>query len=1346
MLHTNSRGEEGIFYKVPGRMGVYTLKKDVGDGVKDLSDCSEDSSEAQSDSQSSEQSNSSSSSASTSSHSGGINQDPRRSRWRRKVASRLSQPSSPPSGCPSPSIPAGKVISPSQKHSKKALKQALKQQQQRKRQQRRPGMPVPSSQHILLKTVKTASTIAPEKSTQSHTWEAKQRDGQSSNAQITASNTSLSARANNSLQGLGKKALQRSDRLQARHIKRTKCAEIDVETPESILVNTNLRALINKHTFSLLPGDCQQRLLLLLPEVDRAIAPDGLMKLNNSALNNEFFTSASQSWKERLSEGEFTPEMQLRIRQEIEKEKRVELWKERFYESYYGENSGLSLEDYGELMEETNEDNIKAQTSLSVEESKPDPCPAAQPVISEEKIPADKDVKEHQPVKSEEEKVIDTTAESSKVTDTIQHPIGSSVEVNVKVIVVSVKTTQMATEGNTDVSVEENIDTTKETTSALALEEPELDSQVSVTPSIPKSPVIVQTPRAVMSKEGLPQDPSKVKSPEKVELGSSLVVKRKLDVGGSNDLHSPEKCPRMMEQWQSPQSFRALCRPSAEPADRSQEQKVPPLKIPVSWLSQKPFLTSRVSPRPGFPATVISPSRTGARTLADIKAKAQLARAQRAAAAAAAAASATSIGSCVPGPGPGGGGAGPGGGQRNPADGIRETGPWDRVLDMGSTGRGRGERGAPPTLSDTQSHREAKNALQTSTHSPARAQLLQKPSLQPRILGNAVGPTSSVISSHFLPAVGPNSTSSMCIKMQNPSPAPGPPETNKGCAGPVTGERPLFTTNTETSLAQNIKGPPAGSTNDSRQRISAIKLNVPSLEAQTTPRMPPVSLREAMSQSNTANVVCTVKPQAAETLSPNQIAGPSITQKCATSGPFTRTGSSIPANNPLVTQLLQGKNVPMEQILPRPLTKVEIKSFPLGSTEKERPPSTLAAPSGMDVRGREDVEKQSNMAAQQLEKFLSQNRQLPSSQRIWQLFSGRDWNSSQIQGQEGFSSVNSEQSLQSLIRRVQEKSMTVSNPSQEGSNRENISTSQRLMFGFVGRRSSKPAMSGHYLLNLSTYGRVPESFRRSHAVSPESSVCLNDTNEEFVDEETESVTESEEEDDAECEENSEEGDSFTVEVEPVSRNSSTSSHQASIRTAKTDAPLFDLKETVQVLTRGNIYDEPNLARDFIQAAQAKMVNVLGVRLKNNASELYKMHTAPPGSQPYPPELLQTSRTYGNPASLIGSSYGGTINISTSPDGTHGSTIPGSGHLGSTNSNNVVSFSVTVTTIPSGVNSGGHEQPVSVQAFTEDSGLETAPNKCYCRLKAMIMCKGCGAFCHDDCIGPSKLCVSCLVVR
>lgn len=103
---------------------------------------------------------------------------------------------------------------------------------------------------------------------------------------------------------------------------------------------------------------------------------DGLLKVTSSALNNEFFTSAAQSWKERLAEGqcsrsrliitlniqrmchrgslhlyrnrlnvtlssvitgEFTPELQLRMRQEIEKEKKVELWKEAFFESYYGE-------------------------------------------------------------------------------------------------------------------------------------------------------------------------------------------------------------------------------------------------------------------------------------------------------------------------------------------------------------------------------------------------------------------------------------------------------------------------------------------------------------------------------------------------------------------------------------------------------------------------------------------------------------------------------------------------------------------------------------------------------------------------------------------------------------------------------------------------------------------------------------------------------------------------------------------------------------------------------------------------------------------------------------------------
>lgn len=35
------------------------------------------------------------------------------------------------------------------------------------------------------------------------------------------------------------------------------------------------------------------------------IGPDGMARLSSSALNNEFFTHASQSWKERLAEGEW---------------------------------------------------------------------------------------------------------------------------------------------------------------------------------------------------------------------------------------------------------------------------------------------------------------------------------------------------------------------------------------------------------------------------------------------------------------------------------------------------------------------------------------------------------------------------------------------------------------------------------------------------------------------------------------------------------------------------------------------------------------------------------------------------------------------------------------------------------------------------------------------------------------------------------------------------------------------------------------------------------------------------------------------------------------------------------
>ncbi|XP_072183782.1 putative Polycomb group protein ASXL3 isoform X2 [Excalfactoria chinensis] len=164
------------------------------------------------------------------------------------------------------------------------------------------------------------------------------------------------------------------------HLKWTKAEDIDIETPGSILVNTNLRALINKHTFASLPQHFQQYLLLLLPEVDRQMGSDGVLRLSSSALNNEFFAYAAQGWKQRLAEGEFTPEMQLRIRQEMEKEKKTEPWKEKFFERFYGEKLGMSR---GESLKLTTTQSNDEDDSNSLCGSSGTPGPSKQATFEE---------------------------------------------------------------------------------------------------------------------------------------------------------------------------------------------------------------------------------------------------------------------------------------------------------------------------------------------------------------------------------------------------------------------------------------------------------------------------------------------------------------------------------------------------------------------------------------------------------------------------------------------------------------------------------------------------------------------------------------------------------------------------------------------------------------------------------------------------------------------------------------------------------------------------------------------------------------------------------------------------
>jgi hypothetical protein len=55
-------------------------------------------------------------------------------------------------------------------------------------------------------------------------------------------------------------------------------------------------------------------------------------------------------------------------------------------------------------------------------------------------------------------------------------------------------------------------------------------------------------------------------------------------------------------------------------------------------------------------------------------------------------------------------------------------------------------------------------------------------------------------------------------------------------------------------------------------------------------------------------------------------------------------------------------------------------------------------------------------------------------------------------------------------------------------------------------------------------------------------------------------------------------------------------------------------------------------------------------------------------------------------------------------------------------------------------SHGNNRPPSSTVLTSQSRA----SGCACSLKALVECVQCGAFCHDDCVGPSRLCVECLV--
>lgn len=220
------------------------------------------------------------------------------------------------------------------------------------------------------------------------------------------------------------------------------------------------------------------------------------------------------------------------------------------------------MEEFSDMTAE--DDDIKGQTSPSVE-----------PTTAE---PERKELDERVTVKAEEDPESPLKSHPPEVTEAIPHP--ENTDTSTAANADSLKDSEEAEGDTPDSSAEKTTQTTNAACDESGGAEP--TSHTCVTPSEPKSPPPVQLPATPASAELLQQDSSGAetpeKSPEKVEAGVTGGAKRRLDVGDSSSA-GPEKSPRLMTPCPYLQPFRALCKPHAETAQPTPEQKVPPLKV-----------------------------------------------------------------------------------------------------------------------------------------------------------------------------------------------------------------------------------------------------------------------------------------------------------------------------------------------------------------------------------------------------------------------------------------------------------------------------------------------------------------------------------------------------------------------------------------------------------------------------------------------------------------------------------------------------------------------------------------------------------------------------------------------
>ncbi|XP_059483071.1 putative Polycomb group protein ASXL3 isoform X2 [Neocloeon triangulifer] len=217
----------------------------------------------------------------------------------------------------------------SQNHSKKVIKHALRQQAKRRRKNTTfaSGNSIAPIPRLVVKTssLGCSSPVPPPAIPKASTMQ-----------EVLAS-----------IPGFNLKHRKKSARKlsAAAQLEQTKEGLVDLETPDSIFAVLNLSKLLTQETLSQLPLLYQQKLLQLLPEVDRPSSFSGFKK-DFTGLSNEFFAKACLEWRRRLAEGKFSSESQQKLKFESEKRRKgLDPWKSKHFEAIWGERVGEPLEE-----------------------------------------------------------------------------------------------------------------------------------------------------------------------------------------------------------------------------------------------------------------------------------------------------------------------------------------------------------------------------------------------------------------------------------------------------------------------------------------------------------------------------------------------------------------------------------------------------------------------------------------------------------------------------------------------------------------------------------------------------------------------------------------------------------------------------------------------------------------------------------------------------------------------------------------------------------------------------------------------------------------------------------------